>query len=225
MKTSNAGLILIKEFEGLHLKAYRCPAGVATIGWGHTKNVKMGMTITTDQAEQYLKADVVECEKAVMKWFNYYHWTQNEFDALVSFLFNLGPGKMKALVQDGTCLKSQISNRILLYDKATINGKKVALAGLTRRRKAEKSLFDGKATNNSTSNKPLLKMGSRGAEVKRAQTLLKNAGYDCGAADGIFGKKTDTAVRLFQADHINECKLIDGIIGEKTWTILEKTKK
>ena len=225
MKTSDNGLNLIKRFEGLYLEAYRCPAGVPTIGWGHTKGVYMGMKITEAQAVEYLRQDVTGCEKAVMKYDNLYHWTQNEFDALVSFLFNLGSGKMKDLVKSGTRTKKEISNALLLYDKARVNGVLKPLTGLTKRRTAEKALFDSKPINIINSTKKVLKIGSRGSEVKDAQILLKNAGYDVGNIDGIFGKKTDAAVRLFQSDHINECKIIDGIIGAKTWNTLESLKK
>lgn len=85
MKISNNGISLIKQFEGCKLKAYRCPAGVPTIGYGHTKGVKMGQAITQEQAEEYLREDLEKYENNVMKYFNKYKWNQNEFDALVSF--------------------------------------------------------------------------------------------------------------------------------------------
>ena len=87
---SNTGLVLIKNFEGLRLTAYKCPAGVPTIGYGHTKNVKMGDVITLDQANIYLLQDL---KGSIFFFFFYdkiYNFTQNEFDALVSFAFIFG---------------------------------------------------------------------------------------------------------------------------------------
>lgn len=227
MRTSEKGLTLIKSFEGLYLTAYRCPAGVPTIGWGHTKGVKMGMTITREQAEAYLRADLATCEKRAEKWNPTYRWTQEEFDAIVSFLFNLGPGKMEDLVQSGRRTKQEIADAFLQYCKArnAKTGKLEVLTGLKRRREAERALFLNGSANSTAKGSPVLKIGSRGADVKTAQTYLKNAGYDVGAIDGIFGKKTDAAVRIFQSDHINECKTIDGIIGAKTWKALQNATK
>ena len=65
MKTSPKGIALIKEFEGLRLKAYLCPGGVWTIGYGHTTGVRPGMVITEAQAEKFLKEDLIVFEKAV----------------------------------------------------------------------------------------------------------------------------------------------------------------
>ena len=90
MKISDKGLALIKSFEGCHLKAYKCPAGVWTIGYGHTKGVYQGMKISQSQAESFLREDCNKFENNVMKFSSKYNWTQNEFDALVSFAFNIG---------------------------------------------------------------------------------------------------------------------------------------
>ena len=223
--TLDAGINLIKSFEGkCYTTAYRCPAGVPTIGWGHTNGVYMGMTITEAQAVEFFKQDLAKFEKAVEKWNSLYNWKQNEFDALVSFCFNLGAGIMPSFVKNGSLHKDKLADRLLEYDNAKNpkTGKKEKLAGLTRRRKAERAMFLGQTTNNTSSGVPTLKMGSKGAEVKLAQTLLRDAGYDVGAIDGIFGKRTDAAVRKFQSDHIDVCKTIDGIIGAKTWSILQK---
>ena len=128
MKTSKRGMKLIKQFEGCRLTAYKCPAGVWTIGYGHTVGVKKNMKITQAQAESYLKQDLKIYEKHVMKFYKRYKWNQNQFDALVSFAYNIG----------SIYNLTEISRKILAYNKA--NGK--ALEGLTRRRKAEKKLFD-----------------------------------------------------------------------------------
>lgn len=138
MKTSSKGVSLIKQFEGCRLKAYKCPAGVWTIGYGHTAGVKAGDIITQETAESYLRNDLVTYEKAVMNYDGIYHFNQNQFDALVSFTYNCGAGNLKNLTQGGKRTIAQISDKLLLYNKA--GG--VTLLGLQRRRAAEKVLFD-----------------------------------------------------------------------------------
>ena len=138
MRTSSKGVSLIKSFEGCRLKAYKCPAGVWTIGYGHTAGVKEGDTITQEQADEYLRNDLAKYEKAVMYYDGIYHFNQNQFDALVSFTYNCGVGNLKNLTQSGKRTLAQISVKLLLYNKA--GG--VVLRGLQRRRMAEKELFD-----------------------------------------------------------------------------------
>ena len=137
MKTSQRGINLIKQFEGVRLTAYKCPAGVYTIGYGHTRGVKRGMKITDEEASVYLTADLLNSEKAVERYDSVYHWNQNEFDALVSFTFNCGATNLRALLRNGRRNRSQIAETLPLYRKA---GGKV-LKGLERRRAAEKALF------------------------------------------------------------------------------------
>ena len=137
MKTSQRGINLIKQFEGVRLTAYKCPAGVYTIGYGHTRGVKRGMKITEEEASAYLTADLLNSEKAVERYDSVYHWNQNEFDALVSFTFNCGAANLRALLRNGRRNRSQIAATLPLYRKA---GGKV-LKGLERRRAAEKALF------------------------------------------------------------------------------------
>ena len=137
MKTSQRGINLIKQFEGVRLTAYKCPAGVYTIGYGHTRGVQRGMKITEEEASAYLTADLLNSEKAVERYDSVYHWNQNEFDALVSFTFNCGATNLRALLRNGRRNRSQIAETLPLYRKA---GGKV-LKGLERRRAAEKALF------------------------------------------------------------------------------------
>ena len=137
MKTSQRGINLIKQFEGVRLTAYKCPAGVYTIGYGHTRGVKRGMKITEQEASAYLIADLLNSEKAVERYDSVYHWNQNEFDALVSFTFNCGAANLRSLLRNGRRNRSQIAETLPLYRKA---GGKV-LKGLERRRAAEKALF------------------------------------------------------------------------------------
>lgn len=139
MKTSENGLNLIKKYEGLRLEAYLDPCGIPTIGWGHTSGVRIGDTINKETAHELLKLDVSVFEKKVLSYDEIYHFNQNEFDALVSFAYNLG--SIKELVKNGSVKKSEIADRIPLFCNATINGKKVKLRGLVERRNHERALF------------------------------------------------------------------------------------
>ena len=138
MNTGNEGIKLIKNYEGCRLTAYQCSAGVWTIGWGHTgkvdgKAVCKGMTITQEKADALLVSDLVVYENhvnALKRKFN-----QNEFDAMVSFTYNCGQGSLQTLCKNRS--SKQIAEALLKYNKA--GGKE--LAGLTKRRKAERELF------------------------------------------------------------------------------------
>ena len=139
-KTTKNGLTLIKSFEGCRLKAYRCPAGVLTIGYGHTGNdVKENTIWTQTQAEEALLTDLTKYEKYVndMETEFDYCFNQNEFDALVSFTYNCGKGNLYKLTQNGTRNVEQIAKAMPLYNKANGN----VLQGLVNRRKAEVELF------------------------------------------------------------------------------------
>lgn len=92
MKASKVLIDKIKEFERLRLKAYKCPAGVWTIGYGHTKGVKPGQVISKLQAEVLLKGDILICEKQINGL--RLSLTQGQFDALIDFDFNMGYGKL-----------------------------------------------------------------------------------------------------------------------------------
>lgn len=133
MKTSSRGINLIKSFEGCHLTAYKCPAGVWTIGYGHTAGVKGGMTITQEQADVYLTEDLKKYEGYVTV--TGLKLNQNQFDALVSFTYNCGNSNLKKLVKNRTL--EQIAAAMLQYTKS--GGK--TLQGLVRRRQAEHDMF------------------------------------------------------------------------------------
>ncbi len=135
MRTSQNGINLIKKFEGCRLAAYKCAAGVWTIGYGHTAGVKAGQRITQVQAESYLKNDLAKYEKLVEKYDAKYHWSQNQFDALVSFAYNIG--SIDQLTANGSRSISSIAEKITAYNKA---GGRI-LSDLTERRKAEQALF------------------------------------------------------------------------------------
>ena len=134
----NKALKMIKKYEGLALMPYYCPSGVLTIGYGHTGNdVKKGMVITKKQANELLKKDLVRFKKEVMKYDNIYHWNVNEYQALLSFAYNIG--SIHQLTANGTRTKDQISKAIPLYCRGA-NGNK--LPGLLKRRMEEQKLFN-----------------------------------------------------------------------------------
>ena len=140
MVTSDKGIALIKSFEGCRLKAYKCVSTEKyyTIGYGHYgADVTKDMTITQAQADAFLKADLAKFEKAVNAYTKYC-FNQNQFDALVSFTYNCGIGNLANLTKNGRRTIAQISTAIPFYNKS--GG--VVLRGLTRRRNAEKTLFD-----------------------------------------------------------------------------------
>ena len=139
MKTSPKGIALIKEFEGLRLKAYQCPGGVWTIGYGHTAGVKPGMLISKAQAEEYLKADLIAFERYLNGLG--LALNQNQFDALVSFIYNVGTGnfssstllrKVRANPQDNSIMDEFLR---WVYSKGRV------LPGLQRRRLDEMKLY------------------------------------------------------------------------------------
>lgn len=141
---SDIGLQLIKTFEGKHNKGYLCPANVWTIGYGHTgptfgKQTPQGMTISDFDIDKLLKEDMARFEEAVTKYVTV-PLSQNQFDALVSFTFNVGAGALAS----STLLKllnqgkyDEVPAQFLRWNKG---GGKV-LAGLVRRRQSEAHLF------------------------------------------------------------------------------------
>lgn len=138
MQTNTAGIELIKQFEGLRLEAYLCPAGKWTIGYGATLGVKQGMKITTEAADRLLRQDLQRFEIVVHSLRR--KWTENEFSALVSFAYNCGAENLRTLCRDRSI--EEIADAMLRYNKArNANGVMVELAGLTRRRQAERGLF------------------------------------------------------------------------------------
>ena len=147
---SDQGINLIKKFEGLAkvepdgmVTPYKCPANVMTIGYGHTKGVKKKMRITTDEAENILRDDLRSFEAEVKNMVDV-PLSQYQFDALVSFVFNLGAANFKS----STLLKklnagdyAAVPAQLMRWNKARVGGKLQPLTGLTRRRTAEAALF------------------------------------------------------------------------------------
>lgn len=139
MRTSNKGLDFIKSCEGCKLYAYRDAVGILTIGYGHTKNVKSGMTITQEQANKFLEEDIQPIEKELNKLG--INFKQNQFDALCSFIFNLGIGSFNNSTMKKYILAQKedidITDQLVKWHNA--GGK--PLLGLKRRRVAEANLF------------------------------------------------------------------------------------
>lgn len=136
-RTSQAGIDLIKCFEGLRLESYYCAANVLTIGYGHTSDVFEGQTITEEDAEELLRNDLMWFEQEVVKLINV-SLNQNEFDAIVSFTFNVGSGALR----DSTFRRRINSGerKALCFQEEFPRWTNGGLAGLVRRRAAEVEL-------------------------------------------------------------------------------------
>ena len=141
MKISEEGKALIKKFEGCKLEAYLCSAGVPTIAFGRTKNVKLGDTCTQEQADAWLEEELEEytgyVSDAVTQTLQ-----QNQIDAMVAWTYNLGPSNLRSstmlqVLNEGKF--QEVPRQMRRWNKA--NGK--VLPGLERRRLAESMLFDG----------------------------------------------------------------------------------
>lgn len=177
MRISKNGIEFIKQFEGLRLKSYKAASTEAmwTIGYGHY-GVGPNETITKEQAEELLVDDIAKYEARVNKYYTVYDFNQNQFDALVSFAYNVG--SIDQLTANGTRNFSTISMKMLEYNKCA----GVVLKGLTRRRELERKLFMT-PVQSTNSLKPLDSIAlevingnwGNGAERKKR---LTEAGYD-----------------------------------------------
>lgn len=140
MSISERGVELVAKYEGCRLEAYKCPAGVWTIGYGHTAGVKPGDTLPSkEKAKALLREDLAKyaasVNNCVKKGLITFPLNQNQFDALTSFCYNCGAGSLQKLVSGRSA--AVIADKLLLYNKG---GGKV-LPGLTRRREEERALF------------------------------------------------------------------------------------
>lgn len=137
MKTSEKIKTMIKAWEGCLLKAYKCPAGVWTIGYGHTEGVKAGMTITQQQADAMFDEEIEKFEKQVRPLVADVVLNQNQYDALVSLAYNIGVGALKK----STLLKKVIANpndpSIRTAFMQWVRGGGKVLPGLQKRREME----------------------------------------------------------------------------------------
>ena len=143
MRISDKGFQLIKDFEGCELKAYQCAAGVWTIGYGHTKDVQEGDICSLEKAEHLLQRELEEEYEKYINELVTVPMNQCQFDALVSWVYNLGPANLKKssmlrVLNEGKY--EEVPAQIKRWNKA---GGKV-LDGLIRRREAEAEMFEGK---------------------------------------------------------------------------------
>ena len=139
MEISKNGINLIKFFEGLKLDSYKCPADVWTIGIGHTKGVKPFMRINEAQAYMYFNEDVQWCYDAIKSYVKV-PLNQNQFDALVSFIFNLGTGNFSKSTLLKLLNQGNYNGAAEEFLKWTLAGGR-SLPGLVNRRNAERRLF------------------------------------------------------------------------------------
>ncbi len=133
------GTDIIKQYEGCKLAAYLCPAGVATIGYGSTKGVKLGMVITMEQALSRLQEDINEAQAGIKKLVKV-PLNENQLGALTSFVFNLGSG---ALAKSTLLKKLNTGDYQGAADEFSkwVNAGGKQLPGLVKRRAAERELF------------------------------------------------------------------------------------
>lgn len=139
MNIGKQGLDLIKQFEGLRLKAYKCPAGVWTIGYGHTKTVKPYQVITEAEATKLLIKDLAWVEDAVDKHVTVF-LNQPQYDALCSFVYNVGATAFRRSTLVRLLNAGDYEGAEQQFKRWNKAGGKV-LKGLTRRREAERALF------------------------------------------------------------------------------------
>ena len=216
MKISEKGLAMIERFEGCLLKASNKLDGVWTIGYGQTgsyygKRVRRGMTTTKALAHAWLRDHSIKTYEDAVTQAVKVPLNQNQFDALVSFAYNVGVGALKqstALRKLNAGDYAGAADALTMWTKC--NGK--VLAGLVRRRKEERALFLAPVTQAKTDNTDLLRKGDRGDDVKLLQHRLNLLGWQL-TEDGIWGVQTDSAVRDYQ---YRAGLTVDGIVGAKT---------
>lgn len=217
MRVSEKGLDLIKRFEGRRLKAYRDSVGVLTVGFGHTDaagppKVHSGMEITAQEAEDILRKDLTKYEDVVNDYVTV-PLNQNQFDALVSFCFNLGPGNLKSSTLLKKLNAGDYDGAASEFGKWTLAGGR-RLRGLVRRRKAERDLFREYAPDKPTEPHTAPKIST----VLRRSTDYNPAVEPLQAAlgitvDGWFGPLTEKAVTDYQEGH---GLMVDGLAGPET---------
>jgi len=139
MKASEKAYSLIRRFEGLRLTAYRCPAGVWTVGYGHTSGVVPEMTITKERATEFLKQDIIVAEGIVNA--ECINLRQCQFDAIVSFVFNVGGGNFRKSTLLKKIRANPDDNSIMDEFLRWVYAKGVVLPGLQKRRLAEMKLY------------------------------------------------------------------------------------
>ena len=216
MRISEKGLAMIEKFEGCLLKASNKLDGVWTIGYGQTgryygKRVRRGMTTTKAEAHAWLRDHSIKTYEDAVTQAVKVPLNQNQFDALVSFTYNVGVGALK---QSTALRKLNAGDYAGAADALTMwtKFKGKVLAGLVRRRKEERALFLTPVTQPQTASPDLLRKGDKGDDVKLLQHRLNLLGWQL-TEDGIWGVQTDSAVRGYQ---YRAGLTVDGIVGAKT---------
>jgi lysozyme len=141
MKISKQGIDLIKKYEGFKPYAYLCPANILTIGYGHTRGVRLGQTCTEEEAEQFLIEDLELAEAEVNKVVDKVELTQGQFDSLVSFTFNLGAGNFKTSTLRQKILNNPADPTIMDEFGKWVYVRGKVILGLQRRRLEESKLY------------------------------------------------------------------------------------
>lgn len=210
--TSQQGIDFIKKHEGLELTAYRDSGGTWTIGYGHTGNVYSGMTITQEQADNYLRADLKTAENAVNNLVTVYI-PQSRFDSLVSLVFNVGVSAFSGSKLLKKLNEGNIEGAAVEFDDWNlVNG--VPNQGLKNRRADEKELFLNGNYNGSTAG------DNSNATISQIQTTL-NSRYGTGlVVDGLYGANTKKAmIKGLQIEFNKQYNAglgVDGLWGPKT---------
>ncbi len=209
MRTSTAGRKAIAAHEGNKLTAYLDSVGILTIGVGHTTaagppEVTKGLKITAAQSDEILTRDLASVEADVNRLVGV-PLTQAQFDALVSLVFNIGGtkfGKSTLLKKLNARDYAGAALQFLVWNKGTVNGKLVAIAGLTTRRKAEMVLFRSEGTNAAPPVIASASVRTDSTTIRVVQEKLKELGYtEVGTPDGKIGKLTKTAILAFRNEN------------------------
>lgn len=186
---NDAGLDLVRRFEGLRTEAYRCPAGVWTIGYGHTGDVGPGQVITAKQAERLLRDDLAACGEQVQRLIEV-PLTDCQFAALVSFVFNAGAGALRGSTLrrrlnqgDHECVPTELAKWVKATDPRT--GQKVSLPGLVRRRAAEGELWLGDEATDPFRASPDMPQRVEADEERRAQRVTARDGLRLRSGPGL----------------------------------------
>lgn len=226
MKTNQAGIELIKEFEGFRGKAYKCSADVWTIGYGHTSAagepfVKAGMVMTESEAEALLKKDIKKYEDAVNRAITV-ALTDNQFAACVSLCYNIGPGNFAKSSVVRFCNKKQFKDAADAFNLWNKAGGKV-LPGLTRRRAAEIALFTKDGVESADEDRPVVDV-PRGKKMELSTTniaasVTATAGVVAATKDAVDNGKA--IISGFDLTLL----LIVVIIAGAGWVIWERYKK
>jgi len=229
MNINPAAKKLIKEYEGLRLKAYRCSAGVLTIGWGHTSaagepTVKPGMTISKAEAERIFDRDIEVFAEGVANLIKV-ELDDNQFGACVSLAFNIGVGafsKSSVLRFVNKKRFDDAADAFLLFNKVKKNGKKVVEKGLVRRRAAEAALFK---TNDEDGDDDEYVRIPDAPEGKKPLASTTNIAAGVTAAAGVSAaakEVVENTSSIFSGGNMITFALIAVIVAGAAWIIRER---